>query len=93
VNRLDDIAAVKKQLEQLNNNIKHVNEKIRINSTATNKIDWNSLIFVTTEKKLVENRFNDGKCDPAGRFWAGTTDLNGINAAGSLYCLYNNFIT
>ncbi|HDR7686745.1 SMP-30/gluconolactonase/LRE family protein [Bacillus toyonensis] len=42
------------------------------------------------EPHLVENRFNDGKCDPAGRFWAGTTDLNGINAAGSLYCLYNN---
>lgn len=42
------------------------------------------------EPHLVENRFNDGKCDPAGRFWAGTTDLNGINVAGSLYCLYNN---
>ncbi|WP_144507120.1 SMP-30/gluconolactonase/LRE family protein [Bacillus mycoides] len=43
------------------------------------------------EPDLLENRFNDGKCDPAGRFWAGTTDLYGINAAGSLYCLNNNF--
>ncbi|MFP3414086.1 SMP-30/gluconolactonase/LRE family protein [Bacillus sp. SIMBA_074] len=43
------------------------------------------------EPHLLENRFNDGKCDPAGRFWAGTTDLCGINAAGSLYCLNNNF--
>ncbi|MDT3498070.1 SMP-30/gluconolactonase/LRE family protein [Bacillus toyonensis] len=42
------------------------------------------------ESHLIENRFNDGKCAPAGRFWAGTTDLNGINAAGSLYCLHNN---
>ncbi len=24
------------------------------------------------ESKQVENRFNDGKCDPAGRFWVGT---------------------
>lgn len=39
------------------------------------------------EPHLLENRFNDGKCDPAGRFWAGTTDLYGINEAGSLYFL------
>ncbi len=42
------------------------------------------------EPHLFKNRFNDGKCDPAGRFWAGTTDTYGINAAGSLYCLNNN---
>jgi sugar lactone lactonase YvrE len=36
-----------------------------------------------------QNRFNDGKCDPAGRFWAGTmTDGSPtIHGAGSLYCL------
>jgi len=33
------------------------------------------------------NRFNDGKCDPAGRFWAGTMPMNGSEAAGSLYRL------
>ncbi|WP_459502898.1 SMP-30/gluconolactonase/LRE family protein [Bacillus sp. C1] len=43
------------------------------------------------EPHLLENRFNDGKCDPAGRFWAGTTDLYGVNAAGSLYCLHTDF--
>ncbi|PEY38335.1 hypothetical protein CN354_10825 [Bacillus cereus] len=43
------------------------------------------------ELHLPENRFNDGKCDPAGRFWAGTTDLYGINGAGSLYCLDTDF--
>ena len=42
------------------------------------------------EPHLLENRFNDGKCDPAGRFWAGTTDLYGISGAGSLYSLNNN---
>ena len=32
------------------------------------------------EPHLIENRFNDGKCDPAGRFWAGSTDTYGMNA-------------
>jgi sugar lactone lactonase YvrE len=30
---------------------------------------------------------NDGKCDPAGRFWAGTKDANGSRPIGSLYRL------
>ncbi|EJR23400.1 SMP-30/gluconolactonase/LRE family protein [Bacillus cereus] len=42
------------------------------------------------EPHLIENRFNDGKCDPAGRFWAGSTDTYGMNAVGSLYCLHHN---
>lgn len=32
-------------------------------------------------------RFNDGKCDAAGRFWAGTMDLAEANPIGSLYRL------
>lgn len=32
-------------------------------------------------------RFNDGKCDVAGRFWAGTMSLNGTANQGALYCL------
>jgi sugar lactone lactonase YvrE len=32
-------------------------------------------------------RLNDGKCDPAGRFWAGTTAYDGRAKAGSLFCL------
>jgi sugar lactone lactonase YvrE len=32
-------------------------------------------------------RLNDGKCDPAGRFWAGTTAYDGKTGAGSLFCL------
>lgn len=32
-------------------------------------------------------RFNDGKCDPAGRFWAGTMPLSGRGEQGSLYVL------
>jgi sugar lactone lactonase YvrE len=32
-------------------------------------------------------RFNDGKCDPAGRFWVGTMALDGKREAGVLYSL------
>ena len=42
------------------------------------------------ETDMDENRFNDGKCDPAGRFWAGTMDETEKSPAGSLYCLEKN---
>jgi len=40
------------------------------------------------EAHLPGNRFNDGKCDPAGRFWAGTMRIaEDQKGAGSLYRL------
>jgi sugar lactone lactonase YvrE len=39
------------------------------------------------------NRFNDGKCDPAGRFIAGTMDMNEKEANGSLYSFDGKNIT
>jgi len=39
------------------------------------------------EQHLPENRFNDGKCDPAGRFWAGTMHTREDPDCGALYCL------
>lgn len=39
------------------------------------------------EADLADNRFNDGKCDPAGRFWAGTMSMSGQPNQGALYCL------
>jgi len=35
-------------------------------------------------------RFNDGKCDPKGRFWAGTLALDASPNKGALYCLEPN---
>lgn len=35
-------------------------------------------------------RFNDGKCDRRGRFWAGTMDEDGPNTRGALYRLDPN---
>ncbi|WPJ94867.1 SMP-30/gluconolactonase/LRE family protein [Coraliomargarita algicola] len=34
-----------------------------------------------------KNRFNDGKCDPAGRFWAGTISMVRETGSANLYCL------
>lgn len=42
------------------------------------------------EKNILTNRFNDGKCDPAGRLWVGTTSNDEKDKVGSLYCLDKN---
>ena len=43
------------------------------------------------EKALPNNRFNDGKCDPAGRFWVGSMNLNEKEATGSVYKIGPDF--
>lgn len=43
--------------------------------------------IIDPEADLPHNRFNDGKCDPQGRFWAGTMSYNADSGAGALYCL------
>jgi sugar lactone lactonase YvrE len=43
--------------------------------------------LVNPEPHLPGNRFNDGKCDPAGRFLAGSMDDAEIKPTGSLYSL------
>ena len=42
--------------------------------------------LVDPEADLPYTRFNDGKCDRRGRFWAGTMDEES-NTRGALYCL------
>ncbi|MGZ0656271.1 SMP-30/gluconolactonase/LRE family protein [Coraliomargarita sp. W4R72] len=37
-----------------------------------------------------KNRFNDGKCDPAGRFWAGTISMVKEEGSANLYSLDHN---
>ena len=45
------------------------------------------------ESDKPENRFNDGKCDPAGRFWAGTMNRGDALSlrTGALYSLDRDF--
>jgi sugar lactone lactonase YvrE len=44
-------------------------------------------IVATPEADLPGNRFNDGKVDRRGRFWAGTMDDEEKAASGTLYCI------
>lgn len=39
----------------------------------------------TPEPDQAENRFNDGKCDPAGILWAGTMTMRGQAGTAALY--------
>jgi len=39
------------------------------------------------EEHLPGNRLNDGKCDPAGRFWVGSMSMDEASGAGSVYVL------
>ncbi|RSL32144.1 SMP-30/gluconolactonase/LRE family protein [Salibacterium salarium] len=47
--------------------------------------------IVDPEQSIPSNRFNDGKCDPAGRFWAGTMAYDKQKGQGSLYCLEKDY--
>lgn len=41
--------------------------------------------FINNPLPEINIRFNDGKCDPAGRFWVGSMHLSQIKGAASLY--------
>ena len=49
----------------------------------TGTIEW----IAKPEAMIRRNRFNDGKCDRAGRFWAGSMDDNLTEHTGSLFRL------
>jgi len=53
------------------------------------KIDINTgqLELVVNPLEDAQKRFNDGKCDPKGRFWVGTMALDGRKEASELYRL------
>ncbi len=50
---------------------------------AALNLETGAITPITNPESHLQNRFNDGKCDPAGRFWAGTMG----KAGASLYRL------
>jgi len=50
-------------------------------------------ILSTLKEEPADNRFNDGKCDPQGRFLVGTMDMNEREANGSLYSFDGTSVT
>jgi sugar lactone lactonase YvrE len=44
-------------------------------------------VVANPEEALPANRFNDGKVDRRGRFWAGTMDDQERSDSGALYCI------
>jgi Gluconolactonase len=53
-----------------------------------NTFSYNKLF--NPEEEMPKNRFNDGKCDAAGRFWVGSTTYDENKKNGSLYCIDKN---
>jgi len=49
--------------------------------------DGSSRTIVTVEPDHPDNRFNDAKCDPAGRLWAGTMSMHREPGVAALYRL------
>jgi len=49
-------------------------------------------LLLNPEEDLPNNRFNDGKCDAYGRYFAGTMDNKEEKITGSLYCLDKNTV-
>ncbi len=46
--------------------------------------------LLSVEADLPTTRFNDGKCDPAGRFWAGTLNMDKGGKPGTFYRIDTN---
>lgn len=47
-------------------------------------------LIVDPEPDKPENRLNDGRCDPRGRYWCGSRDPGNENPGGSLFRLDSN---
>jgi sugar lactone lactonase YvrE len=52
-----------------------------------------TVLAAVKDAERATNRFNDGKCDPAGRFIAGTMDMNETDPNGALYSFDGKQVT
>ena len=61
---------------------------------ASLEVDSDTLTSLASpENEPSNNRFNDGKCDPLGRFLAGTMDMDESAPTGSLYSFDGTSVT
>ena len=66
--------------------LSHAEEESLRSSFASLDLDSGKVTsLVTLQDEPSNNRFNDGKCDPCGRFIAGTMDMGEKDPYGSLY--------
>lgn len=52
-----------------------------------------TVLAALSDAERATNRFNDGKCDPAGRFLAGSMDMNEKDPNGALYSFDGKQVT
>lgn len=64
-----------------------IEDGIALITLSTGSIDYKIKTAIHHEG----NRFNDGKCDPKGRFWVGSMSLSDIPERGVLYCVTEDF--
>lgn len=57
------------------------------NGIAFIDMENNRVQHIINPEEGIGNRFNDGKCDAAGRFWAGTMSLQEEENKGNLYVM------
>lgn len=57
------------------------------------KSDSSQQTVLATVSESATNRFNDGKCDPVGRFLAGTMAMNESDPTGALYSFDGKGVT
>jgi sugar lactone lactonase YvrE len=50
-----------------------------------NRFTRSLVLLCSPENGKTGNRFNDGKCSPAGNFWVGSMSMTGVQQAGALY--------
>lgn len=63
------------------------------NSIVDLKPDSVKPAVLATVSEPANNRLNDGKCDPAGRFLAGSMDMNEADPTGALYSFDGKTVT
>lgn len=67
--------------EQKNKAIVALEDGIYIVDTESKEL----ILLSDVESNLIENRFNDGKCDPNGNLWVGSMHLEQTQPKASLY--------